>query len=117
LLGVSYYDDCDLPPVYTELAIAAARTWRRRMQRLRKSSIIRETVGRTQVRSSSIRVEEVGVAREDGNPAIRMGAVHEEGITSRAILSTDNDKGPYREKTVANMYAFEGEYTFSEPMF
>jgi hypothetical protein len=24
---------------------------------------------------------------------------------------------PYREKTVANMYAFEGEYAFSESLF
>jgi hypothetical protein len=51
--------------------------------------------------------------RKDGRCTRGQG----EGITSRVILSTDNDEGPYREKTVANMYAFEGEYTFKERFF
>jgi hypothetical protein len=39
--------------------------------------MIRENVGRTQVGSSSVRVVEVAVAGEDGNPAVRMGAEQE----------------------------------------
>jgi hypothetical protein len=70
-----HYNNCDLclPLAHTEQAIAAPRTWR--MQKLRKSSMIRESVGCTQVGSSSIHVEEVAVAGEDRNPAIRMGTV------------------------------------------
>ena len=36
-------------------------------------------------------------------------------ISSQFLIKKDD--GPYREKTVANVYVFHGEYTFSEPLF
>lgn len=66
--------------------------------------ILREDASRTRVGSSSIRVEEVGIAREDGNVTVRMGAVHgpKRGITfnnhllSRGLKTIQGEDGGQR---------------------
>ena len=72
--------------------------------------------GRTVVGSSRVVVVEVGVAREDSRPTVRVGAVYERHFI-KSNSRTDMDEGQYREKTVAKVYVFEGEYALREALF
>jgi hypothetical protein len=72
--------------------------------------------GRTAVGSSRVVVVEIVVAREDSRRTVRVGAVYDKRDFIKNNSRTDVDDGKYREKTVAKVYAFEGEYALREPI-